>query len=251
MSTLLELLNTAAPEEVFEKEQADPPANDHPAGWNQEVFAQEQLQSLVRQIFFPGWSKSAKQVVFAAVDPHTQIDHTCVQIAGSLEAQTSGTICIVRADHLADPLGLACSTLQDFEQHGRTAPDPPSVQAKWDSLRQSSRQVSKKLWVMPREVFLDGSPGGRSAAWLHGRLEQMRTDFDYTLFQAAAAASSSDAALFGNLCDGVILVLEARFTRRLAAQRAKAMLHAANARLLGTVLTERTFPIPERIYRKL
>jgi hypothetical protein len=29
------------------------------------------------------------------------------------------------------------------------------------------------------------------------------------------------------------------------------LLQAANARLLGTVLSERTFPIPERIYRKL
>jgi Mrp family chromosome partitioning ATPase len=104
---------------------------------------------------------------------------------------------------------------------------------------------------MPMPVFLDGDQGGRSAAWLHGRLEQLRLDFDYTLLQAPAAGSSSEAAMFGSLCDGVILVLEARSTRRLAAQKVKAMLHAANARLLGTILTERTFPIPERIYRKL
>jgi Mrp family chromosome partitioning ATPase len=46
-------------------------------------------------------------------------------------------------------------------------------------------------------------------------------------------------------------VLEARSTRKFAAQRVKSMLNSANARLLGTILTERTFPIPERIYRKL
>jgi hypothetical protein len=36
-----------------------------------------------------------------------------------------------------------------------------------------------------------------------------------------------------------------------AAQKAIQKLHAGNARLLGTVLDNRTFPIPESIYRKL
>jgi Mrp family chromosome partitioning ATPase len=104
---------------------------------------------------------------------------------------------------------------------------------------------------MPMEVFLGEQPEGRSAAWLRGRLEQLRLDFDYTLLHAPAAGWSSEAALLGNMCDGVILVIEAGSTRRLVAQKVKAMLQAANARLLGTVLTERTFPIPEGIYRKL
>jgi hypothetical protein len=250
MNTLVELFDTPALEEALEEPKVERLTRGAPpTGWSQDLFAQEQLQSLVRQIFFPGWSKSAKQVVFASVDSHTEIDQTCVQIAGVLERQTSGTICIVQADR--DEPGLSGSGCGAISQHGRTAQDPASVQGKWESLRQSSRQISDKLWIMPRTVFLDDSLGGRSAAWLHGRMEQMRSDFDYTLLQTVAAGSSSDAALFGNLCDGVILVLEARFTRRLAAQRVKTMLHAANARLLGTVLTERTFPIPERIYRKL
>jgi len=57
--------------------------------------------------------------------------------------------------------------------------------------------------------------------------------------------------LLGYLSDGVILVLEANSTRRAAAQRAVQVLHATNARLLGSVLSGRTFPIPEEIYRRL
>lgn len=212
-----------------------------PAGWSEEQFAEEQLRSLVRQIFFPGWSKSAKQVVFAAVDSLTRIGPTCLQIAAALAAQTSGSICLIRGEGSPDSL----------TSYGGTAQDPPYVREKWESLRKSSRQVAEKVWAMPLTVFLDGCRGGHSAAWLHGRLEQLRLDFDYTLVAAPPAGSSSDAAVFGNLCDGVILLLEARSTRRLAAQKVKAMLHAANARLLGTILTERTFPIPERIYRNL
>ena len=55
----------------------------------------------------------------------------------------------------------------------------------------------------------------------------------------------------GGLCDGIVLVVEANSTRRVAAQKVKERLHAANARLLGAVLSDRTFPIPEAIYRKL
>jgi hypothetical protein len=224
-----------------------------PAKWNQDTFEQEQLRSLVRQIFFPGWSKSAKQVVFTAVDPHTAVRETCLRIAYALEAQTAGTICIVHAESATGehtPYSLFDSS-EEFSTYGGTPQEPPAVQAKRESLRTSSRQISGKLWTMHMDVFLDGSISGRSAAWLHGRLEQLRSDFDFTLLQAPAAGISSEAALFGNLCDGVILVLQARSTRKVAAQRVKSMLNSANARLLGTILTERTFPIPERIYRKL
>jgi protein-tyrosine kinase len=48
-----------------------------------------------------------------------------------------------------------------------------------------------------------------------------------------------------------VLVLEANSTRRVAARKAKQALEAANVRVLGTVLNNRTFPIPEKIYRLL
>jgi Mrp family chromosome partitioning ATPase len=51
--------------------------------------------------------------------------------------------------------------------------------------------------------------------------------------------------------DGIILVLSALRTRRATALRAKEMLEGAHARLLGTILTDRVFPIPESLYRRL
>ena len=51
--------------------------------------------------------------------------------------------------------------------------------------------------------------------------------------------------------DGVVLVLEANSTRRVAARKAQQAVEAANVRVLGTVLNNRTFPIPEKIYRLL
>jgi Mrp family chromosome partitioning ATPase len=51
--------------------------------------------------------------------------------------------------------------------------------------------------------------------------------------------------------DGIILVLSAHRTRRAMARKIKETLEAAQVRILGTVLSDRVFPIPERIYRRL
>jgi len=57
--------------------------------------------------------------------------------------------------------------------------------------------------------------------------------------------------VLGQGTDGVVLVLEANVTRRVAALSAKESLEAAGVRLLGTVLNNRTFPIPDKLYRNL
>jgi Mrp family chromosome partitioning ATPase len=51
--------------------------------------------------------------------------------------------------------------------------------------------------------------------------------------------------------DGMILVLSAQRTRRATAIKVKQTLERANVRLLGSVLSDREFPIPEGIYRRL
>jgi Mrp family chromosome partitioning ATPase len=51
--------------------------------------------------------------------------------------------------------------------------------------------------------------------------------------------------------DGIVLVLSAQHTRRAAALRIKEKVDEAHVRLLGTVLSDREFPIPQRLYRRL
>jgi Mrp family chromosome partitioning ATPase len=57
--------------------------------------------------------------------------------------------------------------------------------------------------------------------------------------------------LLSRWTDGVVLVLEANATRRDAARRVKEILNAANVSVLGVVLNNRTFPIPDVLYRRL
>jgi Mrp family chromosome partitioning ATPase len=46
-------------------------------------------------------------------------------------------------------------------------------------------------------------------------------------------------------------VVQANSTHREVARKAKESLDSAKVRILGAVLNERTFPVPESLYRKL
>jgi Mrp family chromosome partitioning ATPase len=82
-------------------------------------------------------------------------------------------------------------------------------------------------------------------------LRQCVAHFDYVLVNMEPIAPHGEAAGFAALLDGVILLVDAESTRREAARRAAAALRANGAVVLGALMTNRHFPIPERIYRKL
>jgi len=57
------------------------------------------------------------------------------------------------------------------------------------------------------------------------------------------------SAIFGGWSDGVVLVLKANSSRRDSTREAIQQMQASNVRMLGAVLNQRTFPIPQRIYK--
>lgn len=208
--------------------------------WNLAAFAEDQIRGLVQQIFLSG-RKHARQVAFSAVDEETDIASLCLSVAQALVRQDSGNACVVEA--------------APYTSGERPPGDDEVVPANSDKrfgvLRDRAQQLSSRLWFMPRDALLDGNEGKFSPLWLRGRLAELRLEFDFTILQGPAAGVHREAALLGNLCDGLVLVIRANATRRVAAQRAKQMLYAGNSRLLGTVLSERSFPIPEALYKRL
>jgi len=244
MSTFVDLFpqtldNVGEPRTVEIEREASRPLGS--AVWDPDAFAEEQIRGLVRQVFLPGWPKPARQVVFSPVDPETDISAICMQVGLALSAQVSGTTCLVEAN-LNSP-GLE----QVVERNGHNL----IANQESSTFREPSRRVSNQLWLIPRRVFVGENKSGLSGAWLRDQLAELRETFDYTVLYGPPAGVGSEAALLGSLCDGMVLVLEANSTRRVAAQKVKERLHAANARLLGAVLSGRTFPIPDAIYRKL
>lgn len=197
-----------------------------------ERFAGEQIRGLARSLYFAG-PNPCRRVVFSAVDRKTEVSALCRSVAEVLSSEAAGTTCILDADFLGQP--ESASFTSDQTRFGR--------------LRDSSLQLSSRLWYMPPKVFR-GERGAISSAWLKARLAELRLEFDYLVIQASAG-TTNQAALLAQLCDGLVLVVEANSTRRISAQKVREMLTAAHVRLLGTVLSERTFPIPRAIYERL
>ena len=71
---------------------------------------------------------------------------------------------------------------------------------------------------------------------------------DLVLFDAPPIIAMTDAAILAGRVDGVLLVVNARETRRDHAQRAKDLLERVNARLLGAVLNNVPFDVSLQRY---
>jgi hypothetical protein len=240
MSARADLLEHALAGDIFDTEILGPQTavGRAVAPWDPDRFGEEQIRSLVRQIFLPGWPRPARQVVFCAVESG-DVAEICMRVSQTLAAQIPGCVALVE------------SHLPSSEEDDEYGPTPVYRPTGFGSLRDGARRVSGHLWQVRREIFLGENESGLSAEWLPGRLRELRLEFDYTIIHGPPAALCSDAALLGYLSDGVILVLEANSTRRAAAQRTVQMLQATNARLLGSILNRRKFPIPDGIYRRL
>jgi Mrp family chromosome partitioning ATPase len=166
-----------------------------------------------------------RQVVFSAVEGETDVSTICRRAGEVLAMETTGQVAIVGDDR----------------QSCREEVLPESNKP----LRQCATRLRGNLWFVPmcwRE---------RSTVSLHVLMGEIRSQFDFSIVEAPPAGESNQAAAMAQFADGIILVLLAQRTRRVTAERVKETLEQAQARLLGAVLSEREFPVPEVIYRRL
>jgi Mrp family chromosome partitioning ATPase len=226
---------------VGEKENCRPLAAAPEPKADYDLSAQEQIRGLVQKVFVPGWPRPARQVVFSGASPEIDMTRVCMRTAQALAAAGAGRICLVetslRSRAMEESFG---GTSNDGGDNFRTA----------GTMRKSSHQISPNLWIVPADVFLTTPENGDSALWLRSRLGELRREFDYAVIQAPAV-NGSGTTLLAHLADGLVLGLEAHRTRRLVARSIRDQLVEANVRVLGIVLTERRFPIPEALYRRL
>jgi hypothetical protein len=225
-------VHTAEPEPV----QTLRPASD----WSQGKFAREQIRGLVRQVFFSS-VQPVRQVVFCAAESSTEIGSMCWRIAEALALDTSAAVAMVKSD-FSDDRPSSQSSSAELENTKVTM-------ATGTTLRQSALRIQKNLWLLPQIHLLDDGEVPRTL--LSSRLNELRREFEYSIVQGPSAGDSSEATALGQSADGIVLVLAAHLTRRATALKIKETLQAAQVRLLGTILSQRRFPIPEAIYRRL
>ncbi|HKH98507.1 MAG TPA: hypothetical protein VJ999_05310 [Candidatus Sulfotelmatobacter sp.] len=216
-------------------------------GWNPENFAREQIRGLVRQVFFSNLLRPVRQVVFSPVEPETDMQNLCRRVGHALALESAGTVAVVGGH----PLMLKDEVLRDEALRDETELRPTAGEEVCDPgmpLRQRAVPVRGNLWLVPG--LADDGDGVPDARW-HAHLCEVRREFEYSIVEGPPAGESNEATAMAQLADGIILVLSAHHTRRAAALNIKERLQAAQARLLGAVLSDRTFPIPESLYRRL
>jgi len=204
--------------------------------WNPERFAREQIRRLVGQVFRAG-AQATRQVVFSAVDLETDVDVICIRVAEVLAMETQSDVAIV---------GTRSNITGEAEEFQGRADRLPKSGSKL--MRETGIQRGRNLWLLPATEAenIDGS-----AASLQAYLQEIRREFEYSIVQGPAAGESNGAMAMAQWADGMILVVSAQRTRRAAALKVKQALDDAHVRLLGAVLSDREFPIPEGVYRRL
>jgi hypothetical protein len=211
-------------------------------GWNPEDFAREQILGLVRQIFLQSAratslteaARPVRQVVFSAVERDADLHSICRQVGEALARETQGTVGIFARDVRA--------AIDPELRRG-----PRSEHAPGMPLRRIGTRVGPNFWIVP-------PLGGESvvtASSLHSYLGEMRREFEYSIIEAPPVGASQAATAMAQFADGIILVLSAHRTRRVTALKVKETLESAHVRILGTLLSDRVFPIPDELYRRL
>jgi Mrp family chromosome partitioning ATPase len=221
-----------------------PQAPNNHYGIDVDALAREEEIKLVQRIF-PGTDEDSPRIaLFAALDGEVGCASICARAAETLAARAEGPVCAVDANFQSPSLhkyfgvenerGLVEATLESgpIQNFAQQIPVPD-------------------LWLMPSGKAAAELRFPEIADGLRVRMAELRSTFRYVVIHSGPLRLETSAMLLSRWTDGVVLVLEANSTRRDTARRTTENLVAAGVSVLGIVLNNRTFPIPEAIYRRI
>lgn len=213
-------------------------------GDNHTRWAGEEALGLVQQIFLTQTKEPPRVVVFAGIDHGNGCSHICASVAETLARYNGGPVCLVEAN-------FRSPSLPEFfgatNYHGLT----DALLEKGPIGPFTKLVKGENLWLLSSGSLASDSANLLASERLRERVDELRKEFDFVIIDTPPLTRYSDAMALGQLSDGLVLVIEADSTRREAASVVAANLRSANIPILAAVLNKRTFPIPERIYKRL
>ena len=206
-----------------------------------ELITREEQFRLVQRLFRPASGPSPQVVLFCGIEADAGSSSICANTCEILAEQIEEPVCIVDANFhspclhqyfgIENSRGLAEALLES------------------DPITDFAQQFSdRNLWVMPSgrvDRIL------RVSDKLRSRMTELRAEFKHVVVNASPMGRDTGSILLSQWTDGVVLVVEANSTRRETARRVKENLEAADVKMLGVVLNNRTFPIPKSLYSRL
>jgi Mrp family chromosome partitioning ATPase len=213
-------------------------------GTDLDAITREEEIKLVRSVFSAVGSHSHQTVLFSGVEGEAGSAAICARTSEVLAAQTEEPVCVVDANFRSPSLHryFGADNFKGLAEAGLES----------GPIRDFAQQLPGcNLWLMA-----NGSAAVRLRVpqildRLQSRIAELRTAFRYVVIHTSPLTEDADSMLLSRWTDGVVLVVEANSTRRETARRVKKDLEIANVRLLGVVLNNRRFPIPEALYRRL
>ena len=200
----------------------------------------EEISRLVQTVFLSGNSRTPRRLVFCGVDDTQGSSLVCASAGRALAARNE-SVCVLDARvH-----GARLSKLLGVDDN-----DDRALREVIPAHNRCTR-VSNLLWMGGLNVVRDESGSLIPVTDLKLLLSKLQGMYGTVLIDAPGISSSRDGALLGQLADAAILVVEANSTRKMAVRKAKEFLERAGVQLIGTILNNRTFPIPEALYRIL
>lgn len=249
MSRNFELLNQMGKTPVMVPAEADPltPQEGEPVDFiaplEMDPMAREEITKLVHRLFLLATSDAPRRVVFSATEPGNGTSWVCARVAEILASQVGRTVCVVDCNLRAPSL---------HEQFGVENSHGLSEALRGDGpIRQYARQLRKNLWLISTGNTNESAQGLLTSDRMRMRVAELGSQFDYVLMDVAAINSSNHGIVLGHLVDGIALVLKANSSRRDSTRETIQLLQSSNVRVLGAVLNQRTFPIPDHIYNRL
>jgi len=205
---------------------------------------EEEVKLIERVFLIPG-ENAPRVVAFLGVETPGGAAGICARAGQNLTEKTGLPVCLVDAD-------LNAPALYDYFDLGNHRFALAAASAQGGAVRDHTQGSDRpNLFLISAGHAVAGPPPSwKSGMWL-SRLNELRREFQYILIAGPPTTRQGDAILLALCTDGVILVLESQLTRRETARAVKQNLDAANVAILGAVLNNRTFPIPESIFRKL
>ena len=203
-----------------------------------------EIAKLVQRLFSPVTNGSGpkKVVSFSGISRDDRSSWICARAGEILAEQAATSVCMVEANFHSPQLHVQFATTNQIGLADALTTDGP--------IRNFGKSIGgENLWLIPSGLV---KPGFYPSMERFGeRLAELREAFEYVLLSAPAFSRETEATFLGQLADGLVLIVEANQSRRETVRRVKEQLEGAHVRLLGAVLDQRTFPIPEALYRRL
>lgn len=213
----------------------------------------EAFRALRTNILFSSIDKPMRTLLVTSSNPVENKSIFAANLAVVM-AQSGRTVALVDADmrrptlhalfHLDNSLGLSSAVLDpklDLPQYGRQLSRDRLAQLFLKGDKENSVESSQPAWegrlcVIPSGPIPPNPADLLGSGRMETQIERLKEYFEVVILNTPPVLVATDAVVLSRRVDGVLLVSDARLTRRSVVRRAVERLRQVDAPLLGVVL---------------